>query len=499
MSAAKSFPSPMSILLGVIALAALATWLLPAGQYNRLTSPDGKSFILTTPKGDQPVAFSQRTLDSLGIRITLDKFANGDIRKAVSVPGTFREEGRHPQGLMAVLYAPLKGIYESVDIILFILVIGSFTYVITETGAIVKGIGYLAYAMKGREPLLIVLLIIVFSFLRGSYGMEEEALVFYPILVPLFLAAGYDLLVPLAVIFGGTSVGGLSGFSNPFSTIIASNAAGLNWMDGLYERLLVYVVATTLFTWYVLRYAAKVKRDPTASLVYQTDGLLKPPYDLTLSTDVRPAPLDLQAKLLLLIYVGTFLSMIIGVVFFGWWTLEMSALFLAASILVAVLTQMNEKVFVREFMKGAESLLSVAFVVGIARGVTVVLNEGHISDSILYYASVWSQGMPPALLILLLLAFYFVFTLCISSSSGMAVLTMPIMGSLALMVNIPGREVVNAYLFGMNLMFFISPTSLLLPSLALVNVSLKAWMRFITPILLALGLLCVVFLVVAVW
>jgi uncharacterized ion transporter superfamily protein YfcC len=499
MSAAKSFPSPMSILLGVIALAALATWLLPAGQYNRLTSPDGKSFVLTTPKGDQPVAFSQGTLDSLGIRITLDKFANGDIRKAVSVPGTFREESRHPQGLMSVLYAPLKGIYESVDIILFILVIGSFTYVITETGAIVKGIGYLAYAMKGREPLLIVLLIIVFSFLRGSYGMEEEALVFYPILVPLFLAAGYDLLVPLAVIFGGTSVGGLSGFSNPFSTIIASNAAGLNWMDGLYERLLVYVVATALFTWYVLRYAAKVKRDHTASLVYQTDGLLKPPYDLTLSTDVRPVPLDLQAKLLLLIYVGTFLSMIIGVVFFGWWTLEMSALFLAASILVAILTQMNEKVFVREFMKGAESLLSVAFVVGIARGVTVVLNEGHISDSILYYASVWSQGMPPALLILLLLAFYFVFTLCISSSSGMAVLTMPIMGSLALMVNIPGREVVNAYLFGMNLMFFISPTSLLLPSLALVNVSLKAWMRFITPILLALGLLCVVFLVVAVW
>lgn len=499
MSAAKSFPSPMSILLGVIALAALATWLLPAGQYNRLTSPDGKSFVLTTPKGDQPVAFSQRTLDSLGIRIALDKFANGDIRKAVSVPGTFREESRHPQGLMAVLYAPLKGIYESVDIILFILVIGSFTYVITETGAIVKGIGYLAYTMKGREPLLIVLLIIVFSFLRGSYGMEEEALVFYPILVPLFLAAGYDLLVPLAVIFGGTSVGGLSGFSNPFSTIIASNAAGLNWMDGLYERLLVYVVATALFTWYVLRYAAKVKRDPTASLVYQTDGLLKPPYDLTLSTDVRPNPLDLQAKFLLLIYVGTFLSMIIGVVFFGWWTLEMSALFLAASILVAVLTQMNEKVFVREFMKGAESLLSVAFVVGIARGVTVVLNEGHISDSILYYASVWSQGMPPALLILLLLAFYFVFTLCISSSSGMAVLTMPIMGSLALMVNIPGREVVNAYLFGMNLMFFISPTSLLLPSLALVNVSLKAWIRFITPILLALGLLCVVFLVVAVW
>ena len=162
---------------------------------------------------------------------------------------------------------------------------------------------------------------------------------------------------------------------------------------------------------------------------------------------------------------------------------------------MAVITRMNESTFINEFIKGSESLLSVAFVVGVARGVTTILNEGHVSDSILFYASNMAQGMSPVVLILLLLVFFFFFSLFISSSSGMAVLTMPIMGALAIMVNIPGREVVNAYVYGMNLMFFISPTSLMLPSLALANVSLKAWMKFIVPPLIVLTILCTIFLV----
>jgi uncharacterized ion transporter superfamily protein YfcC len=102
-----------------------------------------------------------------------------------------------------------------------------------KQGAMVKGITWLSYTMKGRERWLIIILTTILSFFAASYGMAEEALVFYPILVPLFLAAGYDLLVPLAIIFGGTSLGCIAAFSNPFSTIIASNAAGINWMDGL--------------------------------------------------------------------------------------------------------------------------------------------------------------------------------------------------------------------------------------------------------------------------
>ena len=181
--------------------------------------------------------------------------------------------------------------------------------------------------------------------------------------------------------------------------------------------------------------------------------------------------------------------MIYGVIFKGWYFIEMTAVFLAASILLAIILRLKEKEFIDNFINGAKDLLGVAFIIGVARGVTIILNEGQISDSILFYSAKMVGGFPPVLFILILLAMFMVFTLFISSSSGMAVLTM------AILVNIPGKEVVNAYLFGMGIMGFITPTGLILPSLAMVNVSFKAWMKFITPLLIMLFILCAVFLV----
>jgi len=495
----KSFPGPIPILMIVIVLAAIATWLLPAGQYNKISVGNGQSFVVTMPSGETTLPLTQKTLDSLSIRISLQKFIDGDIRKPVSIPGSFTQQERNGQGFINVLQAPIKGIYDSIDIILFVLIIGGFMYVFNETGAMVKGITWLSYTMKGRESLLIIILTTLLSFFAASYGMAEEALVFYPILVPLFLAAGYDVLVPLAIIFGGTSLGCIAAFSNPFSTIIASNAAGINWLDGLTARLILWVIITGLFVWYILRYAAKVKKDPSASLVLKIDGVVKPPYDINVNTATRVPVLELKTKLLLLIYILTFLTMIGGVVFLKWWALEMATLFLGSSLLIAVITRMNEKTFTHEFIKGAESLLSVAFIIGVARGVTIVLNEGHISDSILFYTANAVQGIQPALFILLLLVFYFFFSLFIQSSSGMAVLTMPIIGGLALIVNIPGREIVNAYMYGMCIMSFIAPTGLILPSLALVNVSYKTWLKFITPLLVMLTIVCALALIIGIY
>src|SRR6185312_3263232 len=245
----KSFPGPIPILMIVIILAAIGTWLLPAGQYNKM-SVTGNTFTMVTDTNEIVLPLTKKTLDSLGIKIKVGKFIAGDIRKPVSVPNSFTKQKRNPQGFINILQAPIKGIIDSIDIILFLLIIGGFMFVFNETGAMVKGITWLAHTMKGREHWLIIILTTIFSFFAGSYGMAEEALVFYPILVPLFLAAGYDLLVPLAIIFGGTSVGCIPAFSNPFSTIIASNAAGINWMDGLTERLLLWVIVTALMVWY---------------------------------------------------------------------------------------------------------------------------------------------------------------------------------------------------------------------------------------------------------
>ncbi|RYY40935.1 MAG: YfcC family protein [Chitinophagaceae bacterium] len=506
----RSFPTPITILMIVIVLAALATWLLPAGKYSSITYADGRfatstALQYTAPDGsrrdtvlDGSLPATQRTLDSLQIRIPLASFEGGVIRKPVSVPGTYHRLASRPQGPVAVLLAPIKGIYESIDIILFILLIGSFMYVFNESGALVRGLAALSYRMKGRESWLIIILTFLFSFGGASYGMAEEGFAFYVILVPLFLAAGYDLIVPVMVIFGGTQLGTLASFSNPFSTIIASNAAGVNWKDGLDERILMFVASSIIAIIYTVRYAERVKKDPTRSWVYRIDGDVKTAFPSQLPTTLSGS-LTWRDRLLLTLFLGTFATMIFGVVKLDWWLPEMTALFLAATLALGLILRLPEKKFIASLLKGAEELLSVAFIVGIARGVTIVLNEGAISDTILYGTSQGLGGLSPAVFILLMFALYILFTLFISSSSGMAVLTMPIMGALGLMAGVPGREMVNAYLFGMGIMGFLTPTGLILPSLALVNVSFKAWWKFIRMLLVWLMLLCVVFLLVGIY
>jgi uncharacterized ion transporter superfamily protein YfcC len=176
----------------------------------------------------------------------------------------------------------------------------------------------------------------------------------------------------------------------------------------------------------------------------------------------------------------------------------MTTIFLVSSILIAIIMRMKETVLINQFIKGAESLLSVALIVGVARGVTIVLNEGKISDSIVYYAAQAVSGMPPSLFIIVMMLLFVGFTFFISSSSGMAVLTMPIMGSLAMLVGVPGREIVNAYMFGMGIMGFLTPTGLILPSLAIVNVSIKAWFKFIMPLIIILTIVCMICLLIGI-
>jgi uncharacterized ion transporter superfamily protein YfcC len=492
----RKLPSPITILMFVIVFAALCTWLIPAGKYDTLVCAEGKSFTISKADTSMEVPFTQATLDSLQIKIALPKFVIRDIKKPVAIPGSYHKLASNKQSFLQIIQAPIKGIYDSIDVVFFILLIGAFMQVFNETGAMERGLKALSYRMNGKETWLIVILTFLFSFAGASYGMAEEALVFYAVLVPVFLAAGYDLIVPVAVIFGGTQLGTLASFSNPFSAIIASNAAGINWADGMAERLIMFALTTIIYIWYIIRYAQKVKKDPTHSIVYKVDGIL--PQKSTATNITKPEPLSTQTILLLLLFLATFLTMIAGVVWWGWWLLEMTTIFLVASILIAIIMRMKETVFISQFIKGAESLLSVALIVGVARGVTIVLNEGKISDSIVYYAAQAVSGMPSSLFIIVMMLLFIGFTFFISSSSGMAVLTMPIMGSLAMLVGVPGREIVNAYLFGMGIMGFLTPTGLILPSLALVNVSIKAWFKFIMPLIIILTIVCMICLLIGI-
>jgi uncharacterized ion transporter superfamily protein YfcC len=487
--------SPITVLMIITFMAAIASWLIPAGRYDKLSNKEYDHFVLTTEKGSLDLPFSQGTLDSLHILIGLEKFRTGSIQKPVSVPGSYHRVSQNREGPLGVLQAPIKGMYEEVDIFLFIVLLGSFIYIFQESGALVSGLSFLSHRMKGKESWLIIILTFLFSIGGSTYGMQEEALIFYPVITPIFLAAGYDLIIPAAVIYGGTQLGYLSSVTNPFSVILASNAAGVNWVDGLTGRILMFIISTSFFSWYIVRYSKKIKKNPSASFVYRQDTAETiTPVNISSGISLTKK-LSLRTKILLFLFLSSFLIMITGVILWDWWFLEMSTLILTATIVFGIVIRMNEKTFIEKFIQGAESMLGVALIVGAARGITIILNEGNISDSILYYAANAVGHLQPVLFILLVLCLYLLLSIFISSSSAMAVLTMPILGGLAVIIGIPGREMVNTYLYGMGIMGFLAPTGILLPSLALTNVSYKAWWRFIRPFLVFLLILCTLFLI----
>jgi uncharacterized ion transporter superfamily protein YfcC len=495
MAGLKKIPSPITILIIVIIIAAAATWILPAGEYDSLNYANN-TFTLTTAQGSKAVPLKQHTLDSLKISIPLEKFKSGDIFKPVAVPRTYHRLKNEEQGFTAIAQAPIKGIYDAVELIFFILFIGGFISVFQQTGAMEQGLTYLSYRMKGKEAWLIVIITFFFAFCGSANGMSEESLAFYPIIVPLFLAAGYDLLVPVAVIFAGTCIGHISSFCNPFSTIIASNSAGINWTDGLSGRIVMFVIITSITIWYIVRYAQKIKKNPATSLVQRFDGEVKPPFPAFENTNEK-VKLELKNGMLLLVFLATIVIMIFGFAS-GWAMPAITSVFLLASILIAIITRMREKLLIEKFIEGIKSLLSVAIIIGFAHGVTIILKDGHISGTILNYAAGMEGQMHPVGFILIILVLYMVLTLFISSSSGMAALTMPVFGSLAVIIGVPGKEIVNAYIFGMGIMGLVTPTGLVLPSLAIANVSVKAWWRFIYPLIIILFVVCAVALVVGV-
>nr|WP_299485436.1 YfcC family protein [uncultured Allomuricauda sp.] len=492
------FPTAHTILFIIAAVVCLFTWIIPSGQYDRLSYDDeNKVFIVESDEDSKTFTATQETLDKLAIQIPLEKFTSGAISKPISIPNTYKNLEGQPQGFVSFVQAPLKGIMQSADIILLVLIIGGLISIVNATKAFEAGIAWLAEKLKGREFVLIIMVTILIALGGTTFGLEEETVAFYPILIPIFLAAKYDALVCVASIYVGTSIGTLASTVNPFSTIIASDAAGINWTVGLNSRIIMLVLGLVLCITYIVRYAQRVKKDASHSLIHDQKEEIEKMFMGPVASGTTK--LNTKLKLVLLVFASTFLIMVYGVSQLGWWFLEMTSVFLAGALLIGLIARINEKRFVTEFMSGAKDLLSVAFIIGIARGITVLMEDGQVSDTLLFYASELTSGMHKGLFINVTFALYNGLAFFIPSSSGMAVLTMPIMSPLADNVGI-GREVmVNAYQFGVGLFKFISPTGILLASLALVNVGYDKWLKFIMPLVILLAVLAMIMLTIGVY
>ena len=494
----RKFPSAQTILLVIAAFVAILTWIIPSGKYDSLLyNKSDNTFIIESKGNKTSVPANQKSLDQLNIKIPLENFTNGAIYKPISIPDTYEKVDANPQGFFEFVKSPIKGIIEASDVIFLVLFIGGLIGIMNLTGAFDAGIAWMSDVLKGREYILIILTTTLVALGGTTFGFAEETLAFIPILIPVFIAAKYDAMVGIACVFLGSSVGTMCSTTNPFSTIIASDAAGINWTTGLYERMIMFCICTTISILYILRYAKRVKNDETKSIIFDQ----KEAMEKLFGGKKDNAFVELTAKLRIIIFIFTasFILMVIGVSMLDWWFTEMASVFLVGAILIGIIAKINESDFVNAFSKGAGELLGVAFIIGIARGVSILMKDGAISDTVLYNTSALTEGMDKGIFANALFFIYNGLSFFIPSSSGMAVLTMPIMSPLADTIGIGRETIVNSYMYGMGLFAFINPTGLILATLGIVKIGFDKWLKFVWLLVIILGLISMVFLTISVY
>ncbi|MGM0952851.1 MAG: YfcC family protein [Pseudomonadota bacterium] len=450
------FPTAYTILFCLIALVAAMTWIVPAGQYERAM--------------------------------------NEEVGREVAVPGTYQTVDPNPQGFVDVMLAPTAGFYDpesyaanAIDVALFVLFLGGFLGVMNATGAIDTGIRSAMRHLKGHEIWMIPILMTVFALGGTTYGMAEETLAFYAILVPVILAAGYDAVTGVAIILIGAGIGVLGSTINPFATVIAANAAGIPFTDGIVLRFVLLIGGLLISIGYVMRYARRVKADPSRSVVSKQWAAHRKLFLQDHEEEIHSASLTKTQILALVIFGLTFVVMIWGVSSQGWWMARMGALFFGAAIVIGIIARLGEKKLTGSFVDGARDLLGVALVVGLARGIVVIMEQGMIADTILHSAETSLGGLPELAFINLMFWIEVGMSFFVPSSSGLAVLSMPILAPLADFANVGRDLVVTAYQAANGLVNLINPTfAVVVGGLAIGRVSYDRWLAFIWPLLLIL-------------
>ncbi|HFI0586708.1 TPA: YfcC family protein [Streptococcus suis] len=486
-------PSSYTILMLIIAFMAVMTWIIPAGQYQ---------------------------VDEAG-RL---------------VAGTYEKVAQNPQGIYDVFMAPVRAMLghgateAAINVAFFIIMVGAFLGVVNETGALDVGIASIVKRFKGREKMLIYILMPLFALGGSTYGMGEETMAFFPLLVPVMMAVGFDSITGVAIILLGSQIGCLASTVNPFATVVASDAAGVSVADGMIWRLVFFVVILLMGVLFVANYAEKVKNDPTKSLVYKQREADMQHFNVSATQEVN-AELSPAQKRVLWVFVLTFVLMIcsfipwedlgvtiftqfnewlIGLPFIGqvigsstaalgtWYFPEGAMLFGIAGIVVGLVYGMSEERLVKSFMFGAADIFSVALICAIARGIQVIMNDGMITATILHMGEEGLQGLSSQVFIILTYLFYLPMSFLIPSSSGLAGASMGIMAPLGEFVNVPASLVITAFQAASGLLNLVAPTSgIVMGALALGRVEIGTWYKFVGKLIVGIMIASIAILVIA--
>ncbi|MEI5099962.1 YfcC family protein [Streptomyces sp. PmtG] len=483
-----TFPSALTVLAVVTVAVWLLAFLIPSGVYDRDDKGAPVQGSYHRVPGEQ--SFTDRLNDLFLAPVNglygIQDTASGQVGPDLS-----------------------GDLYGSAGVFLFVLAIGAFITVVFATGALDRGIGRLAHRLRERGALLIAGVMVVFSVLGTVEGFAEETLGFYGLIVPLMLALGYDRMTAVGAIILGAGVGVLCSTVNPFATGVASSAADISLGDGIVLRFAMWVVLTAVTVLYVIRYARRVQRDPERSL----SGFLPGDRERT-AADTGEAPeLTGLHKALLGVVALVFAFMIFSVVPWssaltgdadaepygfelGWSFPQLAALFLCAAVLVGLVARMGEQKLSATVIQGAADFISPALVIVLARGVTVIMNNSQVTDTVLHSIEGVVKGTSSGVFAVIVFVVNLPLAFLIPSTSGHATLAMPILAPLADFAGVSRSVVVTAWAAASGWMnLWVPTTAVTIGGVALAKVGYDRYLRFVWPLLVILFLLICGFVV----
>ncbi|MDH6348394.1 YfcC family protein [Brevibacillus sp. 1238] len=438
------------LLFGVLLIATFLTHVVPAGEYARVE-------------------------------------VNG---RNVVDPQSYKAIEQTPVSVFSLFSAIHTGMVDAGEIIFFVLIIGGAFGVLTATGAVDAFIRSLSKKLGNKEKWLIPIMMLFFAFAGAFTGMAEETLAYIPILVPLAVSLGFDVITGTAIVLVGASIGFTTAIMNPFTVGIAQGIAQLPIFSGIGYRIILFVIMYAVSVGFIYRYAMKVKKD--RSLGFYGEGVAA--FEQIAPTTDQP--LSQTHKWVLICFLLNFVALIYGVLQFQWYITEISALFVILAIVITLISRMSADQLIESFMKGAAGMLTGALIIGLSRATLVVLGDGHVIDTLLFHASGMLHEIPPVLsaagMYILQALIHFV----VPSGSGQAALTMPIMAPLADLVGVTRQTAVLSFSLADGIGNIIFPTSgYFMAGLALAGIPWIRWAKWILPLILmqfGIGLVAVI-------
>ncbi len=465
------FPDSLVLIFGMIVLAQLLSYVVPAGEYARRTNDKGRELVV-------PDTYQKLT----------------DKRAEALANGTRAAEAPEVPKIPAwsFLTAVPRGLEKGADIIFFVFLVGGVIGVVRATGAIDALIGTALRTFGGRPLWLIAGMVTLFAIGSSTIGMAEEYMPFIPILVTMCLAIKMDAIVAVAIVYVGAGVGYGCAALNPFTVLIGQDIAGVEPASGQLFRWGLLAICILVGVHHIMRYARTIANDPSRSLVREVDYS----EGFEMPEDLRLTPARVSILCLFAIAIVVF---VYGVEAHGWYLTELAAILMALGLAAALIGRLSPNKTSGEFTKGAAALTTTALLIGFARAIQVVLDDAKVTDTVIHALAQPLKQTGPEIAALGMLAVQSICNFFIPSGSGQAYVTMPIMAPLGEVTGVPAQVSVLAYQFGDGFTNMIVPTNaLLMGMLALGKIPYQRWLRFLVPLLIKLYIIAAIALVIAV-